>query len=311
MLKICVTGGCGFIGSSVIAILNELGHEIIAIDNLSTGLEEYLTEIKNVTILKADILDLDLIIKFTVDIDAVIHLAASGNVMDSLASPLANFDANVRGTLNVLEACRLNKINRIIFSSTGGALMGDAPLPVNETTIPNPISPYGASKLSCENYIKVYSLCYGIDYTILRFGNVIGPNCYHKKGVLNKFYQASISNNYLKVFDNPSRDFVGVKDLAYAICQVLEVAKSTNNIFHLASGLETPIYDVAKVFQRKFGFDPSRIVIDQSRTGEIGRNYSDTQKAKEILGWKPNLDITSLIEETIDWLDEFVSDQRI
>ena len=114
------------------------------------------------------------------DITAVIHLAASGSVVDSVTFPEENFANNVQGTFNLLEACKKNNVYKIVFASTGGALIGNAP-PVNESSLPRPISPYGASKLAGEGYCCSFAHSYNMDITALRFANIIGPISWHKR----------------------------------------------------------------------------------------------------------------------------------
>ncbi|MDB4209234.1 NAD-dependent epimerase/dehydratase family protein [Amylibacter sp.] len=304
-MKISVTGGSGFIGSHVVSLLRKMGHQVVVIDDFSSGLRQYISNLSDVEIIDANLQDLKLLKDATKDTDVIIHLAASGNVIESVQSPMMNFQANVVNTLNVLEACRVNSIKRLIFSSTGGALMGNAPLPVDETSVPDPISPYGASKLACENYIKVYSKCYGIEYAIFRFGNVIGPNCYHKKGVINKFFTACTSSGKIDIFEDPSRDFVSVMDLANAITVAVDNEECKNEIFHLASGNEILIRFIADLFKIRFNLDSSRIKVSGERVGEVKRNYSNINKACQKLGWNPDTNIERLVNDTINWLENF------
>ncbi len=118
------------------------------------------------------------------DVDAIVHLAAAGSVVDSVADPTANFEANAVGTFSVLNAARAADVGRLVFSSTGGALIGNAEPPVNEQSLPKPISPYGASKLAAEAYCHAFAKAYGMTTVALRFANVYGPYSGHKKGAI-------------------------------------------------------------------------------------------------------------------------------
>ena len=138
--KILVTGGCGFVGANLVRKLLDEGHEVRVLDNLEKGNAAYLDGL-DVEILVEDIRDADALVKAFAGADRVVHLAAFGSVVDSIEDPRTNFDINVQGTFNVLSAVRANGIEKMVFSSTGGALIGDATPPVNEKSLPKPISP--------------------------------------------------------------------------------------------------------------------------------------------------------------------------
>ena len=177
-MKVLITGGAGFIGSNLANRLSSLGNNITVFDNLSSGTKDYLCE-KNISFVEGNILDFDRLTSVMCGHDAVIHLAARGNVVESINGTRLNFDTNVLGTLNCLEAAKNNNVKKFIFSSTGGALMGNTPPPVDEKSVPKPISPYGASKLAAEGYCSAFSASFGFDIVILRFANVYGPNSLH------------------------------------------------------------------------------------------------------------------------------------
>ena len=155
-MRILITGGAGFIGSNLANRLSSVGENITVYDNLSSGREDYLCE-KNISFVEGDILDFDSLTSAIAGHDVVIHLAAKGNVVESINEPRVNFDTNVLGTLNCLEAANNNNVKKFLFASTGGALMGNTPPPVDEKSVPKPISPYGASKLAAEGYCSAFS----------------------------------------------------------------------------------------------------------------------------------------------------------
>ena len=174
MTKILITGGAGFIGSHIVDILIEKGHKVIIIDDLSTGKEEHLN--KKAKFYKADITnDISSIFKKEKP-DIVIHTAAQVQLRSSLENPIFDAKLNILGTINILEECRKNKVKKIIYTSTGGARVGEPEyLPVDEKHPLNPCSPYGISKHTAEHYVWMYNQLYGIDYLIFCFGNVYGP----------------------------------------------------------------------------------------------------------------------------------------
>ena len=143
-------------------------------DNLSSGREDYLCE-KNISFVEGDILDFDSLTSAIAGHDVVIHLAAKGNVVESINEPRVNFDTNVLGTLNCLEAANNNNVKKFLFASTGGALMGNTPPPVDEKSVPKPISPYGASKLAAEGYCSAFSVSFGLDVVIFKICKCVWP----------------------------------------------------------------------------------------------------------------------------------------
>ena len=175
-MKILVTGGAGFIGSNIVDELIDKKHKVVIVDNLATG------NIKNVN-KKAKFYKVSVCDKKKIDdifkkekIDIVIHHAAQLDVRKSVADPCFDADVNIKGALNILEACKNTKVKKIIFSSSGGTIYGECGLKApDEKAFANPLSPYGVAKLSVEHYIKAYSALYGLKYTILRYGNVYGP----------------------------------------------------------------------------------------------------------------------------------------
>ena len=155
-MKILITGGAGFIGFNLIKLLkvNFPLNEIIVVDNLSTCSANANYFDNDVRFIKDELANLSAYTKELKNVDLVFHLAAKGNVIDSINDPIDNFQSNVFETIKLLEFMRTNGIDKLIFSSTGGAIMGNAKPPVNEKNLPSPISPYGASKLSCEAYLR-------------------------------------------------------------------------------------------------------------------------------------------------------------
>ena len=174
MDRVLVTGGCGFIGLNLIDFLqnnSSYNYNIIVLDNLTLGRREYLSNY-DVEFVEGDIRDSSLIKKLMKKVNSVIHLAADTKVVDSIANPDFNFKVNVEGTYNLLRAAQKEGVERFVLASTGGAITGKAKSPVNESMAPQPLSPYGASKLSAEGYCSAFAGSYGMKTVSLRFSNV-------------------------------------------------------------------------------------------------------------------------------------------
>ena len=232
-----ITGGCGFIGTSLIArlLLNtDVKHNIRILDNLSTGTRADLSSVASflevesidnlsisldgVELVVGDILDEGLAYKVTKNIDVIVHLAANTGVGPSVENPRFDCFTNVIGVFNYLDAARINKVPRFIFASSG-APAGEVDPPIHEELPPHPVSPYGASKLAGEGYCSAYNKSFGIDTVMLRFGNVYGPRSLHKSSVVAKFIRQALDGETLEVYGDgtQTRDFIYIDDLVDAL----------------------------------------------------------------------------------------------
>jgi len=188
-MNLLITGGCGFVGVNLIAYFREHTSEhIVVLDNLVTGRAELLSEF-DVEFVEGDIRDAAVVDRLMSRVDGVIHLAADTRVIPSIENPDFNFDVNVQGTYNLLTYARNRNVERFVFASTGGAIVGDVTPPVREDIVPRPISPYGASKLCGEGYCSAFAGSYGMKTVSLRFSNVYGPRSFHKGSVVALFYK--------------------------------------------------------------------------------------------------------------------------
>ncbi|WP_298609335.1 NAD-dependent epimerase/dehydratase family protein [uncultured Thiothrix sp.] len=303
MKNLLITGGAGFIGSNLVKILNSSKYKLRIYDNFSKGQRHYLPH--DIDIIEGDIRDRLALKKALNNIDAIIHLAAYGSVVDSVEDPSENFDINVLGTFNILQEARHQGIKQIIFSSTGGALIGNAAPPVNEESIPRPISPYGASKLCAEAYCCAFAESYRINITALRFANVIGPNSQHKKGATTAFIKAILNNSPIIIYGDgtATRDFLYVEDLCQGIKSALDKNLPGFHPIHLSSGQETSIFDLAKMICDVLGKPNHPIICNPKRVGEVERNFADFSKARELLEFSPQTNIRTSLIETINSFD--------
>ena len=316
---ILITGGCGFIGASLILKLLQSDSPplIKVLDNFSTGTPEDLSRFADVAIVKADeppdenrisiiegdIRDTKTTLLCTSDAKCIIHLAANTGVGPSVENPRLDMECNVVGTLNMLEAARLNGVNRFIFASSG-APAGEVEPPIHEELPPHPVSPYGASKLAGEGYCSAYFRTFGIDTVCLRFGNVYGPMSKRKSSVVAKFIRQAMNGDTCEIYGDgtQTRDFLYIDDLVEAIqlCMDRNVGGET---FQIATGMENTVSTVADIIAdslASYGIK-MRITHESPRLGDVKRNFSDTSKAKRILGWKADTALEAGIEKTISY----------
>lgn len=320
-MKWLITGGCGFIGSNLIKnILTSGADDIRVIDNLSIGSPDFLQDtygfrlyepkdhirsIDGLDIISGDILDKDLALRSAQGADIIVHLAANCGVESSIADPIFDCDTNVKGTLNYLEASKRNKISRFIFASSG-APAGNITPPIHEEIVPKPISPYGASKLSCEGYCSAYKHSFDIDTVVLRFSNVYGPMSVHKNSVVAKFTKEILDGKTLETYGDgkQTRDFIYVDDLVNAIIKSSKAEKVGGEVFQIATNKETSINDIIKMLTQIFSeitFQDISVNEGQARLGDMKRNFSDISKAREILKWEPRKDLNEGLKETVEY----------
>ena len=238
-------------------------------------------------------------------IDSVVHLAAFGSVVESVEDPLENFDVNVRGTLVLLRACAAAEVEKFVFASTGGALMGNAPPPVDELTIPWPISPYGASKLCGEAYCHAFAGSFGLPVVGLRFANAYGPVSDHKKGVVTAFIKRALRGEPLIIYGDgaATRDFLYVDDLCDGIRAAID-APVEDEVVHLASGEGTSIEELARLVLELTDAPDTPIRYEERRRGEVERTFAKPERAAELLGFTSSHSLRAGMRKTVDWFLE-------
>ncbi|MBW3592571.1 MAG: NAD-dependent epimerase/dehydratase family protein [Actinobacteria bacterium] len=302
MSRILVTGGCGFIGANLVPKLVAGGAEVRVLDNLSRGSREY---VRDAEVLEGDIRDGDAVARALDGVTRVVHLAAFGSVAESVEEPFENFDVNVRGTLVLLRASAEASVEKFVFASTGGAIMGDTPPPVDETSLPWPISPYGASKLCGEAYLHAFAGSFGLPTVALRFANVYGPVSEHKKGAVTNFIKRALRREPLVIYGdgNATRDFLYVDDLCDGIASALE-APLHDEVIHLASGTETSINELARLVLDLTDAQDVPIRHEGRRRGEIERTFATADRARERLGFAPAHSLEDGMRKTVEWFAE-------
>ncbi len=313
-----ITGGCGFIGLSLINYLLRENPEttIRVLDNLSVGTKNDLFELisiiekdlglkpSNIELVEGDIRDYDACHKCCNGVDVIVHLAGNTGVASSVENPRDDMEANVIGTFNMLEAARHNNVVKFIFASSG-ATIGEVEPPIHEEKVQKPVSPYGTSKLAGEAYCSSYFRTFGIKTVSLRFGNVYGPLSKHKNSVVAKFLKQAFAGETLEIYGDGSqtRDFIYIDDLIQAI--VLSVTSDVGGeVFQIATYMETTVNEITDkikgLFKSVTGEDVN-IVHSESRLGDVKRNYSDISKAKRMLGFSPKFDLDRGLKKTLKY----------
>ena len=320
-----ITGGCGFIGTNLVRWLRDHGsHAIRVVDNLAVGKREDLaevapfTEIKresvsptfgsadsSVQLLVGDIQDADLAHEAAAGANIIVHLAASTGVTPSVENPRGDCHTNVLGTFNYLEAARSQGVGRFVFASSG-APVGAVEPPIHEELAPHPVSPYGASKLAGEGYCSAYWRTFGVETVALRFGNVYGPGSSHKSSVVARFLRDALAGAGLEIHGDgaQTRDFIYVDDLTRAIHQAATVPEISGEIFQIAANTETTVADLAErvlAVLRNHGLEDVPVRHAAPRVGDVKRNYSDTRKARERLGWVPAYTLEEGLQSTFTY----------
>lgn len=299
---VLITGGLGFIGTNFIKCFQDK-FDFKILDNLSNLHDLTKQDFENKkSIIIGDLRDYDTCVSATEDVDMVIHLGAKGSVVDSVIDPLDNYENNVTGTFNILKAATQNGVKKIVFASTGGALMGDCKLPVSEESLPRPIAPYGASKLAGEGYCHAFANVSDTSITILRFANIYGINSGHKKGLVNAVMRRIDIDEDIEIYGDGSatRDFLYVDDLCDGIYKALLYNHKGSEIFHLASAKEVSILEVVQTLLKISGKN-NKIVFKEKREGEVEHNVASYEKAKKTLYFTPSTSLEEGLQKCWDW----------
>ena len=272
------------------------------LDNYTTGDAAHLSGVDAEQV-EGDIRDPAALDAALAGIGAIVHLAAAGSVVMSVADPAMNFDVNVTGTFGVLDAARRAGIERVVLASTGGALIGDATPPVSEQSLPKPISPYGASKLAGEGYAHAFARAYGLRTVALRFANVYGPWSERKRGAMTLFFEALHRGEPIVIYGDgtSTRDYTHVDDIAAALQLALENDVPGGTVLHIASGVETSVAKLADLCRGAAGQPEHPVVHQPRRPGEVERNFAAYDLAREVLGYKPSISREEGIPSTWRW----------
>lgn len=302
-MNILVTGGAGFIASHVADKYIELGHNVVIIDNLSSGKKENLNP--KAIFYKMDIQDRNVEEIFKKHrFDAVNHHAAQMDVRKSVEDPIFDARTNVIGLLNILQNSVKHGVKKIIFISSGGVVYGDPErLPPKETYPFAPESPYGVTKTIGEYYLRYYAKIFNMKFTALRYSNVYGPrqNPEGEAGVVAIFSQQMLNGAKCSIYGDgeQTRDYVSVFDVARANTACLD--KGDNESINIGTGRETSVNQLFELLSKITGYNQKPAFLPQ-RKGELARNFLDVEKANKILGWVPEMTLEEGLKKTVDWI---------
>ena len=303
-MNIIVTGGAGFVGSHLVELLVKKKHYPIIVDDLSSGLYsniKHFIDLKKAKFVKCDIRNFKKVLQLS-KVDAVIHLAAIASVVESIDNPNLVNDVNVSGTLNMLEFCRKKKIKKFVFTSSA-AIYGDYEEKITEKTPTIPTTVYGSTKLTGEQYCKIYSNLFGINITCLRPFNIYGlrqNDAY--AGVISKFMDKLNENQSPIIFGNgkQTRDFIHVDDVARAFYYALKFKKKKFTVFNLATGKSTSINELAEIFlstTKKLNLKP---IYKKSIPGVVIHNSTKPIKIKQHLDFISTIDLKNGIKNFVN-----------
>lgn len=305
-MKILVTGGAGFIGSNVVDAYIEAGHQVAVLDNLSTGKKQNLNP--KAKFFEADLRDKnlsDVISGFSPDI--INHHAAQIDVRKSVTDPIYNAEVNDLGALNLLEAAVKAKIKKFIFASTGGAIYGEVrdKKGADELHAQEPISPYAITKRTTELYLHAYHVNQGLNYTVLRYGNVYGPrqDPLGEAGVIAIFCGRMFEGKNCTIYGDGKqlRDYVYVGDVAQA--NLLALNKGENQIYNVGTGTGTSVNQLYASLKKVTQFD-KKAVYAPARAGELFRSVLNSNKIKKELGWEAKQGIEQGLKLTLEWYNK-------
>jgi UDP-glucose 4-epimerase len=304
-MKVLVTGGAGFIGSHLVDRLVQEGHEVIVVDNLSTGKRRNLN--RAARFYKLDIQGWRLERVFRNERpNVVMHLAAQMDVRKSVQDPIFDAQVNILGTLNVLEQSVKHGVRKVVFSSSGGAIYGEQDVyPAPETHSTRPLSPYGLSKLCGEQYLSYFQRVGGLQVVSLRYANVYGPrqDPEGEAGVVAIFIQKLLNNEQPVINGNgrQTRDFVFVEDVVEANLAVM--GQETEGVYNVGTGVETSINDLFRILVQHTG-STCKEVHGPAKKGEQARSVVDSSKLRQEMSWEPKMNLTDGLKRTVEYFRE-------
>ena len=304
-MKVLVTGGAGFIGSHLVDRLVQEGHEVVVVDNLSTGKRRNLNRVARFVKLDIQSSGLERVLRNERP-HMVMHLAAQMDVRKSVEDPMFDAQVNVLGTLNVLQQSIKHGVRKVVFSSSGGAIYGEQEIyPAPESHVTRPLSPYGVSKLCGEQYLSYYQRVNGLQIVSLRYANVYGPrqDPEGEAGVVAIFIQKLLNNEQAIVNGNgrQTRDFVYVEDVVEA--NLAAMGQDVQGTYNVGTGEETSINDLLRILVRHTN-STCKEVHGPAKGGEQARSVIDSGKLRQELSWESRTELSEGLKRTVDYFRE-------
>jgi UDP-glucose 4-epimerase len=308
MGKCLVTGGAGFIGSHIVEGLLERGDEVCVLDNFSTGKEENLKDFQGeIDLIKGDLREQTDLLKAIQDIEYIFHQAAFVSVPLSMEDPEECFEVNVNGTIKLLSAANESGVKRVVMASSA-AVYGDNPaVPLTEDAQLDPLSPYAASKRVGEIYTKIYSDLLDLDVVALRYFNVYGPRQNPQSdyaAVIPIFIKKILAGEKPVIYGDggQSRDFIYIDDIVRANLLAAESTQAAGRVVNICSGTEINLLQLVEnlstIFSREV--QPN---FERERPGDIYRSSGDPTLARDILEFKPQMDLETGLRKTVSWME--------
>ena len=301
-MKICITGGAGFIASNIADKYLELGHEVVIIDNLSLGFKENIPS--GAKFYEMDINDENLINVFEEEkFDIVNHHAAQMSVRHSVSLPIEDAKTNILGGINVFDCAARTGVKKVIFASSAGTVYGEqVEFPCDETHQNMPISPYGVAKFAEEKYLQYYSTVFGINYTILRYTNVYGrrQNPKGEAGVIAIFALKMLNeeDTFLTGQGKITRDYVYIDDVVDANVKALDL--NLKGVFNIATSVEVDLHYIFDQLAKLTNYTKPKVLAD-FKLGEQMRSVCTSKKLYEATGWEPKMSLDEGLRETVKY----------
>ncbi len=305
--KFLITGGAGFIGSSIADEIIRQGGKVVILDNLVTGFRENIEEIGgDVDFIEGDLNDDKLLRKAVDGVDIIFHEAALPSVPRSVENPLETHQACVNGTLNVLMKAREANVRRVIYAASSSAY-GDQPtLPKVETMLPEPLSPYAAAKLMGEYYCQVFNRVYGLETICLRYFNVFGPRQNPSSmysGVISRFIDALMKEQTPIIYGDgdQSRDFTYIANVVDANLKAAQTQKGIGTTMNVANGERITLNELLSILKEITNKPDAQAEYKTERQGDVKHSQADNNRAVENLGFEKLIGLEEGLRNTIDW----------
>jgi UDP-glucose 4-epimerase len=304
--RLLVTGGCGFIGSHLVAALLARGDTVRVLDNLSTGRRANLGALApHVELLEGDLGDPDLVARAVAAVDAVLHQAALASVPRSVAAPLPTHEADATGTLHVLLAARAAGVRRVVYAGSSSAYGDAAPLPKHEDLPVRPLSPYAAAKLAGEHYCAAFAHSLGLETVTLRYFNIFGPRQDPQSqyaAVVPRFVTALLGGRPPTIYGDgtQSRDFTYVDNAVAANLLALDAAEASGEAINVACGERYSLLDLVAALNAALG---TAIAAEHAprRAGDVQHSLASIAKAERLLGYRPVVGFAEGLRRTVAW----------
>lgn len=309
--KFLITGGAGFIGSHLAVHLVSEGHEVVILDDFSTGLRENLEAIPgDYELIEGSITDRDTCDEAMAGVDVVLHQAALGSVPRSVADPLTSHEVNATGTLNVLAAARGAGVRRVVYAASSSAYGDTEELPKHEGMVPRPRSPYAVTKLTGEGYCRAFAASYGLFTVGLRYFNVFGPRqdpASQYAAVIPLFVTAALDGRPPTIFGDgeQSRDFTFISNVISAnmLAAGVDDLSVAGQVYNVGAGDRTTINELWRIIAEEVGTDVDA-QHTEPRPGDVCHSLASLERVQADLGYAPGVDVMDGLRRTVQWYRE-------